>query len=786
MPPPVIVPRRPFLEGDSEPRLVIRSTIEEDGTPVPPVIWALRRNAEVPDHEMHSPVDGLDRRYRSFDERHVSPPKTALQMAEQHGVYDAAFGAGKPAEARRQYFASASREAGSYLDTVVSFPDDPDLTRDLKFFGEIHVAKHDVHDTEPLTELPVARGAGLKQGEYVVHDADQLILPYLPDALVRGVSFRGLPGGKPNETYDFPGPWPQAEPLRLRIEEGTGAPERSLIGRQLTVFLPKAEAATVRMSCRIAASDLDTFRTWQLLTGSPLWNDPVTGLPQAKKDELTAASADGENWLITPYVELTLVHAVEKPLERPVLSDLTFNRTAEQTSAQLVGTVRAHARSTGRVDVDATWTEWLDDVTQDAPQRITGHAHVGELTLRPADNTRSLLGIRHEFRDTRHRNVTYTPTATTRFREFFHPAITDRAELITRVGPAGAGPAGRGWAVPSSRRPEPPLVSHAVPTFRWESSVDHGAHKVTRIRRRAGFRVFLRRPWFSSGDDELLALVLDPGTAATGLPDDLVTRCAADPVGTDTTALPHLAPVNFPNAALTATGLQTAETVAGAPATVTVVAFAPVFDPQRRLWYCDIDVDLGAAADTTAYFPYLRPALARYQPSSVDPLQLSKVVLGEFTQLAPDRTVSGAMTTDGRIHIELGGPATATAVGKRAGAGLPGMAASRRVVASVQQRPLTGGDLDWTGTGATLDLTCVARGTGFAWTGDLTPPAPSLPLLSSFRLVIEEYETYLTDRTTATGTVTAGGTTLPVGRRLVHADTFALTTTLLGRIVLQE
>ncbi|MEU3754288.1 hypothetical protein AB0H17_16210 [Streptomyces olivoreticuli] len=783
VPPPVVVPRWPFLEGESEPRLVVRSTVEDDGTPVSPVLWALRRNAEVPDHEQHSPADGLDRRYRPFDERHISPPKTALQMAEQHGMYDAAFGPGTSAGARHQYFASASREAGTYLDTLVSFPENPSLTRDLKFFGEIHVAKHDPHDTEPLTELPVPRGDGLKQGEYVVHDAAQLLLPYLPDVPARGVSFRGLPGADPNETYDFPGPWPQAQPLRLRIEEGTGRPDWPLLGRQLTVYLPKAEVATVRMSCRIDAADLDVFRAWQLLTGSPLWNDPVTGLPQQKKDELTAASAAGENWMITPWVELTLVHAVEKPLERPVLSDLTFLRAAEETFTDLVGSVTSHAKSTGRIDVDATWTEWSDDITQDAPEQVTGHAHAGDLTLQPWQDQHSLAGIRHEFRDTRHRNITYTPTATTRFREYFHPAITDRPELITRTGPAGAGPTGGGWPVPSSRRPEPPVVSHLVPTFRWESSVDHGQHRVTRIRRRAGVRVYLERPWFSSGDDELLALVLDPGT---DLPDELVTRCAADPVGADATVLPHLTPANFPNATLSATNVPTAELVAGAPASVTVVAFAPVFDQRQRLWYCDIDVDLGQSADDTAHFPYLRPALARYQPYSVAPLHLSKVVLGEFGQLVPDRTVGAAMTASGQFRIELSGPATVNAVGKRAGAGQPGMAASRRVVASVQQRPPAGGDLDWTDTGAALELTCVARGTGFAWTGDLTPPAPQLPQLSSFRLRIEEYETYLTDRTTATGTVTAGGTALPVGHRLVHADHFALATTLLGRIVLQE
>ncbi|GAA4661159.1 hypothetical protein [Streptomyces youssoufiensis] len=54
------------------------------------------------------------------------------------------------------------------------------------------------------------------------------------------------------------------------------------------------------------------------------------------------------------------------------------------------------------------------------------------------------------------------------------------------------------------------------------------------------------------------------------------------------------------------------------------------------------------------------------------------------------------------------------------------------------------------------------------------------------RLRIEEHETYLTDAATATDTVTVGGGPLPAGRRLVHADHFALTRTLLGKLVLQE
>ncbi|MEV5508337.1 hypothetical protein [Streptomyces orinoci] len=776
VPPPAIVPRWPFLEGESEPRLVIRSTIQDDGTPVSATQWALLRNPQVPGHQAVTPVDGLDRRYRDFDERHLSPPKSPLRAAEQHGMFDTAFGPDKPEEVHRRFFAAASREAGSYLDTVVSLPENPDVTHDLKFFREIHVAKLDIHDPEPLTELPVPRGSGLKPGEYVVHDAPRLLLPYLPDVLARGISLRGLPGAAPNETFDFPGPWPQAEPLRLRIVEGDGPPEwQGPLERQLTVFLPKAETVTVRMSCRMDPADLQLLGQWRLLTDSPLWNDPATGLPQDKKDELAAAAAAGENWMLTPWAELTLVHAVEKPLLPPELGPLDFTRAEGQTFAGVSGVVHAHAKSTGRIDVDATWSEWTDDPAQPGPVRTPGHAHAGDLTLQPDEDQRVLF-LRQEFRDTRHRDITYTPTATTRFREYFHPAITDQPALVTRVGPASPGASVRGWPVPSSRRPEPPVISHLVPTFRWERTADHDRHQVTHIRRTAGVRVHLRRPWFSSGDDELLAVVLDPGG---GLPDELVSRRAPDPVWSPPPPLPPLTPDSFPGATLTATGRQLAEPVNGRPATVSVAAFTPVYDAQQRLWHCDIDI----AADqghNAAYFPYLRLALARYQPYSVDPLHLSKVVLADFIQPLPERTVTAAMNPDGSIALTLDGPMAFNSLGSGAGSG-------RRVAARVEILAAPGGDLDWQDTGAGTELTCVPAGSGFTWTGTLTPPAPPVSPLARYRLVVEEHEVYATDTETATATVTGpGGRPVPVAHRLVHADQFPLAVSLLGRIVVAE
>ncbi|MEI5103772.1 hypothetical protein RB200_41455 [Streptomyces sp. PmtG] len=767
VPQPVVIPLLPFNEGESTERLVIRSTVTDEDRQISPDEYALLRS-NVPDHGERSGADRLDRRYKPIAERHVVAPKTALQMAEEHGVLDAAFGATKPDRLREEYVAIASRESGSFLDTKVREAEWPHLEHDLLLEGSIHVAKHDVHDTSSVTPLPLPRrGAGLKQGEFVVHSGHQLLLPYLPDALAEGVMLRGLPGDTENRKIPFPGPWPQAKPFKIRVKEGTREPQwDGFIERVLEVYLPKGEIATVRLSCYLDPDRLPLLKQWGLLTASTFWRD----LPQRDREFVTRASADGENWMLTPWTEITLVHAVEKPVRRPALSELTAGRTAEQTAADIGLHVTGHSESTGHVEVDARWSEWLDDVTQPAPTRVDGHTHLEDIPLEYGDDEERAHRT-HEFGDTRHRNVRYTPTAVTRFREYFHPTLTEDRAKVTRLGPATAP-----LPVPSSRRPEPPVVAYAVPTLRHERTVDRARGTVTRRRRAAGQRVYLNRPWFSSGDDEMLAVILDPGTS---LPENLATRWGVDPVWSDTTALPSPAAAHFPNADKRLTGLPLAESTDARPLLADAVAYTPSYDRDRRLWYVDIDVDLGTGA-ATAYFPYVRLALARYQPFSADPLHLSKVERAEFAQLLPPRETTGRREGE-QLTVRLSGPASYNELGEISGTGAVAAAASRRVVVTLQSRASLGeDDMDWKQLGSPVELVCRAEGTAFAWTGSLTPPAGQH--LTLYRLLVQEYELYRTDQDTATETVTVNGAPVPAARRLVHADYFGLTVGLLGRI----
>jgi hypothetical protein len=86
---------------------------------------------------------------------------------------------------------------------------------------------------------------------------------------------------------------------------------------------------------------------------------------------------------------------------------------------------------------------------------------------------------------------------------------------------------------------------------------------------------------------------------------------------------------------------RTAGTLAGAtvkeavkspePLAVSVLAYEPQIDQSDGHWYCDITVDHGAA-----YFPFLQPGLVRYQPHSVNGLELSRSV-ASWAQIPPRR-----------------------------------------------------------------------------------------------------------------------------------------------------
>ena len=68
---------------------------------------------------------------------------------------------------------------------------------------------------------------------------------------------------------------------------------------------------------------------------------------------------------------------------------------------------------------------------------------------------------------------------------------------------------------------------------------------------------------------------------------------------------------------------------------MTVLGYAPQYDVVRRLWYVDVAIDPGSA-----FWPFVRLVVARYQPESLAGLHLSPTVRLDYAQVVPTRTAT--------------------------------------------------------------------------------------------------------------------------------------------------
>jgi len=599
-------------------------------------------------------------------------------------------------------------------------------------------------------------------GQYIIHAEDDLMLPYLPDPIARGAALHRLPdlsaAGTPELVkviepalglsvlkVPFALNWPDARPFRLRLAErpqsvrgkpcsewneifanSEDPPDWDPEARVLTVYLAKGEVARLRYSSLVGqnqqgGSELNLMAVWHWLRES------------ARADELAKIAEAGAHWMLTPYRDLVLVHAVQQPLCQPTVDTLTAVKdNIGQTNAVLVGQLQLDVKSTGKLDVQAGWTEWVDNPADPAPVQVPHKAHAFELQVEESDKDAWPLskadGHKHEFGDTRHRAVGYHLVGTTRFREYFPVEITREEANITRIGPKHQ------VLMPSSARPAAPSPLYILPTFSWkERRGPEGAELWTtlvRTRIGGGLRIYLERPWYSSGDGELLGAVLWTGAADTWEEyQQYVSIMGLDPVHRSNQPDAVLTPAHFGNVAASATGLSIIEV----PGTQFGVAgFTPEYNADRKLWYCDIQFDRDKF---TSYFPFVRLALARYQPESIANALLSPVTQTDFAQAAPDRRLAIDFKSDTRFDLRVTGYAHG------------GRGVNRMDVTIETRDPTTPGDLGWVRAHRAkyhLKLSPVdARKHLWRWEDDLKLPGArgSKP----YRLVVREYERYRAD-----------------------------------------
>ncbi|BCY08687.1 hypothetical protein [Actinoplanes sp. L3-i22] len=678
---------------------------------------------------------------RSLASRHVVPPRTAQSMLEWHGELDRARG---QAPDPRAWQMLNARDAA------------------------------DLADLRP-------RGADW-------YPQELLDPPYLVDVLARAALVRGLPGRTRETVVDLDGPF--RIDLRRVPPGGSGWRAR---GRVLEVGLEPGDVYRLRISSRFDPDDLELMGVWSWMADwaknnkidlDALRRDACEGrlwtLTPAR--DLMLVHAVRTPLRAPAWAELR-VH--REPGATPVAVT-----SAMQISQKSTATL--DVRAAWQMPVDAGPGTPGDPT---AVQHFRNTAFSVKVTHPegPApDLARIPVNGAHQLPDHRYRRVAYTAVATSPFVEHFReeaivrlsataparlPADTDPATLRVRdavtgavFAPAGSGattaatadgdflvdPDGRtlhrtaGGRIAEGARvvvslvrgpltaegpatqvdvlnsavPAPPRIRYVVPAFAWDDPVAGTSRRLG-----GGLRVYLERPWWSSGDGELLGVVImsDSGASPAAALSPYVTNWGADPANTSglITDGPILA--SFPLAAAKAAGVPDP----GVAVPVDVAGHQVTFDKTRDLWYADIRITDHDDVELAAYLPFVRLALARYQPNSVPGCHLSSIVTADFIQLVSGRTASVAVHGDDYL-ITVSGYAA-----------LIGTERASRVCAFLERRTrVADPELGWAQVEPVVELTAVvAEADHVTWTG-------RLPCLDDeHRIVVQEYEPHTTGDT---------------------------------------
>jgi hypothetical protein len=494
---------------------------------------------------------------------------------------------------------------------------------------------------------------------------------------------------------------------------GNEAVQRLLIGlpRGWKLILRLRSGVDKKKKCLLAATD-ELFDASGSLLLQTLFHDSSGPQTSRFKQLVKKTKQYADKYAVdmhTPPRELTLIHAVVRPLLNPAITSLCGQRKLADPGFDLAVEVAADRKSTGRINIQADWIELDDCQPGDFPKTRPTSAHVDAQppTRVPppaaAQTRQAFIGVPEQpldgedprkrvridgapdpahpfhhtfhqvFPDTRHRYVTYSAVGTSRFQHFYADQ-TDQKRFQLR---GTKDDEVRKVHVLSTSRPPAPDIAYVVPLYGWEKQKT--SRRSTSKRVGGGLRIYLRRPWFQSGEEEKLGIVLwgEPAQQQVLAPTEdmdscqplrrqdfnadpdrktlrqFVTRWGADPTRTDSVDL--LAPdssmfceVKPPTGGKCRVpeivhGLSLEEIepspAAGSPDPrprypVALVTYEPMPDPIKRLWYCDVKLNY-----VPAYSCFVRLALVRYQPFSLRHTECSHVAIATFAQLPAERSV---------------------------------------------------------------------------------------------------------------------------------------------------
>jgi hypothetical protein len=566
--------------------------------------------------------------YPAAELRYLFPPKSSLELALQYdGAFSTAFGPGVAMDEVHKQFEIAIR------------------------------ADKDVGDIAGAWRESAADGSGTY---VVVPETPQFpTLPWLADRGCVWVNLQNRPRptdpgtGNPGTASGFDtkdsqslwrGAWPNMEPIALRVEAAAGGctitRSPGLGPRTFTVSLGPAEQVTVDIpSCpsSLAVPDL----------GVAHW----AGATQDPSNPVNMDAYRGRNPLVSPPRTVTMVHAVQRPLTDPRGRFLAVREMGDTDAKLETSAFGIDVPSTGGIDVQGAWTD-VEDIAPAPPRRRQVVANVGSFEiahkppgLEPPEG--AFPPMRHELGDARRRKVRYTVTAISRFSDYFGRVTAQDPRACTVTGTLEV------TDVPSTARPPAPEVRYVLPNFRWTRSPEAGGG-VRSSRSGGGLRVMLGRPWYVTGVDEALAVLVRPRSSAA--PTDRQRRhlslAGRDPLRATATTPAVLDETNVRAAV---TQMVNIPELGGVPVVAMVSPLDPdsSFDTGADCWFADVDLSPLAAA---SYGPFVRLALARYQANTVDLDQrLSPPLAIEPVQLLPPRELV-ITRTPSRAGVVLSGP----------------------------------------------------------------------------------------------------------------------------------
>ena len=810
VPNPVLVLQAPLTEGEHVENLVIRSN-PWGFTPQNAAQYAAAAAASSTLQPMNP--------YQATTTRVLAPPKGPWAQAEQMGAFDPGYfdpiaravaadvqtGAIAPGQSysgatflptKTALFACSRKEAGLFTDTQVwdtSNPNatSPSATNPVQIF------------TPPAAQNlppPTSPGQPLGTGQYnlLLNNGSPLTIPYLPDLNARGVAFQQLDAsaqpiaGATAQRSFAPrlpgGSWPELDMPQIVLQDGG-------VGGAL----PNIGAGTANPSGLDGSSPAsNTPIVFSLAPGQQLslsYGSVVDDVSKMASSDIDPSGQKLETIpTFAPYRKLSLVHAVQQPKPPSGLNVGFVPRAPGDTGVTLTGGFGVDGLTSASVDLTGAWVEPVDVTASGDPNVIEAvdgshrrmtvkQGRIQTWTMTETDTavafpTTSLATqgsgpppLSFQFGDTKTRLVSFQATATTRFREYFPQSLQADATNFQNSCPPGqfseGSLASSGTRIPSTARPISPKILFVVPTYAWSAPTTktdrQGNAVTTSVRTGRGLRVFVDRPWFTTGDTEQLAVVVNPsGTAPTAIA-GLVSQW-----GLDATRYPQADKLAALDQSQVVGGtIVQSVGLAEMPGTkATVVAFNPSsFDPDRNLWFFDIEF---AASAVEA--PFVRLALARFQPNSLGApafpysgdatldLRMSTVVLADMVKLSADRTGTYTLNRqDGSISVTVQGHVYADAkwsassgviqLNTRNDAAAEGRMVFAQVLESTAANP---GEFDWYPVGPAINLLpyqpagSPGNATTLSFIGSVPKPT-NLAAGSKHKLLITEHEVFLTD-----------------------------------------